>query len=170
MKTLFVLLVFIQFVTIAQTNWTTKSASIKFKIKNGGLIVDGTFFGFSSNIIFDENNLSASIIEGSVETKTIETGIGIRNNHLKKDEYFSADKYPKITIKSTKIEKDAAGLKGVFQLTIKGITKKMEIPFTFENNTLNSTFTIQRSDFKVGSSSWVMADDVILTIKIDIAK
>ena len=161
--------------TMAQTNWTVTNSEITFKIKNAGFKVDGSFKGFSAQILFDPTKLSESSILASVETKTINTGIGMRDKHIKKEEYFNAEKYPKITMKSVKfIDKGKNNYIGSFQLTIKSITKTIDIPFTFVENvsigTFNGSFEINRQEYTVGGNSWTMSDNVIVNIKINANK
>lgn len=169
-KSIFILFVLFQFAAIAQNAYSVESSSIKFAIKNAGLTVNGTFAGFKSTIIFDGTNLSTATFDAQVEVKTIETGIGLRNNHLKKAVYFDAEKYPIISMKATRVEKKESGFLGYFSITIKGTTKLVEIPFTFDGNRFKAVFSINRLDFKVGGSNVVMADDVTVLLDILVKK
>jgi polyisoprenoid-binding protein YceI len=168
-------IVFVLFLVLSVTGFAQvtkiKSADITFKIKNAGLTVDGKFAGFSAQIQFDPARLSESHIQASVDTKTIDTGIGLRDNHLRKEEYFGVDKFPKIQMNSVKfVAKGGNAYVGTFQLTIKNVTKSVEIPFTFtENNGLSEfkgSFTINRRNYNVGGNSWTMVDNVILNIAV----
>ena len=49
--------------------------------------------------------LPASSFNVSVDVNTINTGVDSRDSHLKKEEYFNAEKYPTINFASTSIEK-----------------------------------------------------------------
>ncbi|MCU0391646.1 MAG: YceI family protein [Thermoflexibacter sp.] len=153
----------------AQKQWQIQTSAVTFKIKNAGLTVDGAFGTVTATILFDKNNVEDTKIEASLETKTIDTGITSRDNHLKKPDYFDVIKYPKISMKSKKITKLADGsYEGIFDLTLKGVTKEIKIPFTFIENpnsaTFTGQFTINRRDYGVGGSSWIMSDNA--TIKI----
>ncbi len=146
----------------------TKS-SVVFHIKNLGITIDGTLAGFKGSINFDPANLAASTIEASVETNTIDTDNGTRNDHLKSDSYFDVTKYPAINIKSVSFKhKSGNNYSGTFNLTIKSVTKTVEVPFTCieTSNTLayKGNFQIERTDYGVGSSSLVMSS----TVRIDI--
>src|SRR6478609_1115178 len=88
----------------AQTKWTPVSSVISFKIKNAGIWVDGSFSGLTGTVLFDPEHLSHSSIEASVNAASINTGIELRNNHLKKEEYFNVEKFPRISMKSTSFE------------------------------------------------------------------
>ena len=159
----------------AQTQWNMGKSSITFKIKNAGLTVDGSFGGLAAELKFDANHYAKSSIEASIDVNTINTGIGLRNNHLKKENYFNVSKYPKIILKSTLFSKESDGtFKGHFKLTMKGITKDILIPFSYTesgNTTIfKATFIINRKDYNVGGNSWTMSDDVAIMLLINAAK
>jgi polyisoprenoid-binding protein YceI len=154
---------------------TVTKSSVTFHIKNLGITVDGLFAGFKGDIKFDPANLAGSTIEASVETNTIDTDNGTRNDHLKSDSYFDVAKYPTITMKSTAFKhKIGNSYSGTFNITIKDVTRSVEIPFTYTEtgNTANfkSNFQVERSDYGVGGKSLVMSDDVKIDIDVTTAK
>ena len=61
-------------------------SSIKFKIKNLGISVTGSFTGLKGKIQFDPANLGKSSIEATVEASSVNTGIDLRDDHLRKEE------------------------------------------------------------------------------------
>jgi polyisoprenoid-binding protein YceI len=172
--TLFAVISF--FTAIAQSQvWKVTNSKITFKIKNAGLTVDGTFKGLEAEISFDPAKAYGNKIEASIDVKTINTSIDTRDKHLKKEEYFDAEKFPKITMTATSFSKGSDGaFKGFFNLSIKGTTKTVPVIFTFtETNgkaTFSGTFKINRLDYKVGESSWIMSDDVNMTIVVEAEK
>ncbi|RYY33250.1 MAG: YceI family protein, partial [Sphingobacteriaceae bacterium] len=79
-----------------------------------------------------------------------------------------------LTMKSTSIQKKGSGFLGKFNLTIKGITKPIDMPFTYNETNgkaeFNGSFKIKRKDFNVGGNSMVLGDEVTITIKAVTAK
>ena len=158
-------------VSFSQTSWEPKTALVSFKIKNGGITVEGNFTGLVAKINFDANNFSKGSIEASVKVSTIKTGIDLRDSHLKKSEYFNETKYPKITLNSTSFSKKKDGtFIGIFNLKIKDVTKEVSIPFTYKEDgnecSFKGTFSINRLDYKVGESSWTMSNSVNISISL----
>jgi polyisoprenoid-binding protein YceI len=154
---------------------TVTKSSVAFHIKNIGITVNGLFAGFKGDIKFDPANLEGSTIEASVETNTIDTDNGTRNDHLKSDSYFDVAKYPTITIKSTAFKhKFGNSYSGTFNLTIKDVTKSVEIPFTCTETgsaaSFKGNFQVERSDFGIGGKSLVMSDDVKVDIDVTTAR
>jgi polyisoprenoid-binding protein YceI len=147
------------------------NAQVTFKIKNAGFWVTGKLGGFQGEIQFDANNLAQSSLTASVDARTIDTDNSLRNRHLKeKSEFFDVAKYPSISMKSTKLEKTSTGFSGTFLLTMKGVTQAVNIPFTVSKNaestTLSGTFSINRRDWKVGGSSFLMSDTAVISLQV----
>ena len=148
------------------------SSSVGFGIKNFGVTVSGTVKGLKGNIHYEPGNLATAAVSVSVDARTINTGIDMRDNHLKKDDFFYVDSFPTITFKSTKVTpSNKDGYLFIFgDLRIKGVTKPVSFPFQATPNgegyTFTGTFTINRRDFEVGGSSISMSDQAKVTLKI----
>jgi polyisoprenoid-binding protein YceI len=159
----------------APGNWKLSSSAVTFKIKHAGLVVNGSLAGTQADINFDPVNPAQSSIVASLETGTIETGIALRNKHLRKEQYLYVDKYPRITVRSTKIEKTGTQTYlGYFDLTIKETTKNIQVPFNFTEKAnggdFKGEFKINRLDYKVGESSWLMDNEVIVSIQLNVTR
>jgi polyisoprenoid-binding protein YceI len=158
------------FIVTAQKNWNAVTQDISFKIKNAGITVNGTFDGGHAELFFSPDHLSASSLKARVEVKTIKTGIGLRDEHLKGETYFNADTFKTINIESKSLYIKGNNYAGMFNVTIKGVTKQIEIPFEFnqiaDEAVIKGSFTLNRRDFGVGGKSLTMSDEV--TVKIEI--
>jgi polyisoprenoid-binding protein YceI len=159
------------FLLTETSTWKVKSSAITFKIKNAGLNVDGSFTGLEADIKFNPLKPEETLIKASVNSKSVNTGNNMRDEHLRKPEYFDVDKFPKILLQSTKIEKTGpVTFKGTFNLTMKGITKEVIIPFTFmkipEKTELKGSFSINRRDFGIGGKSISMSDNVTIGLSV----
>ncbi|MBL0329600.1 MAG: YceI family protein [Bacteroidetes bacterium] len=174
MKLLFVKYVFALlpfFFVMDNTAWKVKSSSITFKIKNAGVSVDGSFTGLVADIKFNPLKPEEAVITASVNSKTINTDNSMRDEHLRKAEYFDVEKFPKITLQSVKIEKTGPiTYKGLFKLTMKGVTKEVIIPFNFmkipEKTEFKGSFSINRRDYGVGGNSISLSDNATINLSI----
>ncbi|MBX9850996.1 MAG: YceI family protein [Cytophagaceae bacterium] len=167
------------FSTIAfSQNWElNKPASkISFVINNAGMSVDGSFSDFSGSMVFNPADIAHARISGEVKVSTINTGNEKRDNHLRGDTYFNSERFPVMTFVSKKITATSDNNKYILtgDLKIKGITKEVSIPFTFieKNNEGNftCTFIIDRLDYGVGNSSWILSDKVVINLNIQVSK
>ena len=111
--------------------------------------VQGTISGFKSEANYDPAKLEQSVFNGSVAVETISTGNFLRDWSLKKSKYFNADEYPEISFRSTSIRATDNGFKVTGNLSIKGISKEIDIVFEESGNKLYGKFSIYSSDFGV---------------------
>lgn len=155
--------------------WRVLSSTIKFKVKNAGFTVDGTFGELVAKVNFDPAKNYGNVIEASIDAKTINTGNTTRDGHLKKEEYFNVLKYSKIIMKATVFSKQADGsFKGYFSLTIKDKSKDIVVPFNFTEKdgkgVFKASFAINRLDFEVGSSSVILSNNVTVMLEVNVIK
>lgn len=134
----------------------------------------GTIGGFEATILFDKDHLATSSIEASVNVNTINSESDMRDEHLKKEDYFDAEHYPKISIKSVSFKtKNASNYTGQFNVTIKGKTKLVELPFTYvvsgSTAVFKGSFKFNRLDFAIGDKSMVLSNEVTITLNVETA-
>lgn len=150
-------------------------SAVNFTIKNLGINVTGKFTGLTGSIIFDPENLSESKFSVSVNAASIDTDIKARDNHLKKEDYFYVERYPRISFISKTITKEGAGkYKVTGILEIKGTSK--EIDFIFTANLITNGyvfkggFKMNRKDFKVGGKSLILSDQLSVNLSVTAQK
>lgn len=91
--------------------------------------VPGRFTAFEGVIVFDEKDPSKSSVTATIKTASITTDNEGRDKHLKSPDFFDAEKYPEIKFVSKKVEKRGDKWVAVGDLTMKDVTKQVEIPF-----------------------------------------
>lgn len=146
-------------------------SAIRFTIKNFGINTSGIFSGINGTIHFDANDISNAAFNVRLNAASVDTDNNTRDNHLKKEEYFNVKQYPYISFSSTAVKKMSDGrylLQG--NITIKGVTKPVAIPFSVmpQNDDLLFTgdFQLNRRDFKVGGKSIVLSDNLTITLSV----
>lgn len=146
-------------------------SKISFVIKNMGLNVDGTLQGLKGKIYFDPKKPSLSSFDMTVDVNTINTGIEKRDKHLKTEDFFDAEKYPVINIKTTKILPKGNNIffaQGV--LTIHGISKNIQFDFIAKPQAdgyiFSGGFPLNRRDYNVGGSSMTMSDNLKVSLYV----
>jgi len=156
--------------TIAQGWQPTDKYNIGFSSNDAG----GVFKKFSGNIIFDEQNTTASAFDVTIDAASINTGNGLQNKHAKSDEWFDVVKYPVIRYVSKKIVKTAAGYQVTGDLDMHGVKKELAIPFVFRKtgNTavFTGSFSINRSDYHIGKPGGEVAESIKVDITVPVVK
>jgi polyisoprenoid-binding protein YceI len=140
--------------------------------------VTGRFTDFSGTIYFDEKDISRSWAKGSIKVASIDTDNEKRDDHLRSADFFDAAKYPEITFATKKIVKKGEDLVAVGDLTIKGVTKEVEIPFKVlgvitdpmgnKRLGLEASLTINRQDFGVNWNRTLDSGGVVVSNTVHI--
>lgn len=167
--------------TFAQTTWQPDPAhtQVSFGVIHMGISeIEGKFDKFDGSIIASKDDFSDAQYEMVMEVPSINTGIEMRDNHLRSADFFDAEKYPKMTFKSTSSRKIAENKYEVTgDLTFHGITKPVTLEVWYrgtvenpQNGVISSGFAIsgnvKRSDYNLGSGfpEAVLSDNVVLDI------
>lgn len=104
---------------------------IGFTIRHNELtLVGGRFKDFTGTIHFDDKDISKSSVEFKAKVESIDTGVANRDNHLRTADFFEVAKYPEMTFTSKKVERKGKGYILTGDLTLKGVTKEVMLPFT----------------------------------------
>lgn len=159
-KLLFLFLIFTGAeIASAQYKPVDQGSTLTFKIGNFGFDVKGTFNGFQGTVNFDPKNPANSNFEVSIDAGSVNTDNGMRDKHLKDQDYFDVKNYPRISFLSEKIAAKNGDYIINGKLTIKGKSKEVSFPFTgvpTDNGfVFKGSFKINRKDFGIGGTSTI---------------
>lgn len=167
---------------------TAQAAPVTYKIDPGhtNVLFSWNHFGFSNptanlglgegTIVFDDKDPAKSSVEVTLPLADLDTHVPALDEHLKKPDFFDADKYPAITFKSTNVQ--AAGgnkFKVTGNLTVHGVTKPVVLDATLNKSGehpmtkaqtvgFDATATLKRSDFGVGAYVPNVSDEIQIRI------
>lgn len=88
--------------------------------------VHGKFNEFSGSVVVDGKAIKEA--KGTIQVKSIDTGIAKRDEHLRKPDFFDAEKYPAITFTTKKVEKQGDENVVVGDFSMRGVTKEISLP------------------------------------------
>jgi polyisoprenoid-binding protein YceI len=163
-------------------------SEIKFRVKHLMISnVTGEFKTFDATIVAQNEDFSDAQISFEADVNSISTNQEQRDAHLKSDDFFNAEQFPKMTFQSTSVTKTGEGellVKG--NLTIRDVTKEVELKaevggtmVDFYGQTkvgFDITGTIKRKDFNLKwdavteAGGVVVSDDVKLVLAVQFAK
>lgn len=92
--------------------------------------VHGKFNEFSGTVSLENNAIQAAT--GTIQTKSIDTGIARRDTHLRSPDFFDAAQYPTITFQSKRVEKRDGDTVLIGDFTMHGVTKEVALPVTLK--------------------------------------
>lgn len=171
-------------------NWKVDGAhsKVKFNVKYMAISeTEGEFKKFDGTATSAKADWSDLNVSFNVDVNSISTDNEMRDGHLKGDDFFNAEKFPKMSFKS-KTVKALGNNKFVMtgDMTIRDVTKSIEIPFSYGGtvkdpwgNTkagFKATSTINRKDFGLkykdaaATGEAIVGDDVTFTIDLVLIK
>ena len=170
----------------AQTStWKIDPAhsSVNFEISHMAVShVHGSLTNVSGIVELNDKDITKSSVEATIDTTTVSTGVVMRDNTLKSDDFFNVQKYPQITFRSSSLRRNKRTVQLLGNLTLNGATRSVTLdldgpspPQTMSGKTISgfsATGLIRRSDFTFGSSKFntVIGEDVKFTIDVEIEK
>ncbi|NNF19432.1 MAG: YceI family protein [Flavobacteriaceae bacterium] len=144
---------------------------VNFTIKNAGIPVNGTISNLRGNLQWNHNRPHKTLIRITADPTTIKTGIGIRDKHLQRADYFDVTSYPGIQMELLSLKKESKDTyTATFKLDIKEVTKEIEVPLkiTRENQQeyLEAEFELNRLDYLLGDKSIILSDTVNIMARV----
>lgn len=104
---------------------------VEFSIKFAFSRIKGRFTAGKGTIVYDEATPANSSITMVFESKSIDTGWGNRDRHLRTSDFFDVDKYPTMAFQTQRLTRTAKGWMAEGDLTMHGVTKRITMPFEF---------------------------------------
>lgn len=158
--------------------------TVAFTIKHQLVPVIGTFDEAQGQIQFDPDNLDASSISIVIPIRSINTRNKHRDQHLLSDDFFHVIEYPNMTFSSTEvIHKGGNEYVARGKLTIKDVTKEIELPFVFKGTAdhpfkknlevagFEAKYSLDRLEYNVGDGTWyergLTGKDVDITLYVE---
>jgi polyisoprenoid-binding protein YceI len=139
--------------------------------------VRGAFNEFEGTAVVDATGLSASSVSLTIKAASIDTRNEQRDGHLRSNDFLSMDENPQITFVSTAVEQTGpTEFEVTGDLTIKGVTNSITIPFEFEGVAkdpfgnervgFEGSVAINRKDYGVTWNATLETGGVLVSDKI----
>jgi len=172
------------------TTWQLDPAhsNAQFSVRHLGISnVQGEFTKLTGTVQLDDQDISKSTVNATIDVNSLDTRVQNRDNDLKSDHFFDVGKFPTITFQSTKIVSTGEGTaKMTGNLTLHGVTKEVTFDVTGPTKVIqvmgtrrgaSATTKINRQDFGMVFMSNAMpggdqmiGDLVTITLDIEMVK
>ncbi|NWG70675.1 MAG: YceI family protein [Parvularculaceae bacterium] len=138
-----------------------------------GKAFQGKFRKFEATIVFDPDNPATARIDVTVDMTSAVTGDKQRDSALPGSDWFKAKEFPVARYVARSVEKKPDGsYVAEGDLTIRGVTRRVPLPFTLtldgKKATAKGEASLIRSDFGVGQGEFADATWVGLGVKVTI--
>jgi polyisoprenoid-binding protein YceI len=140
----------------------------------------GRFSDVTGSIELDESDITRSRVDVEIGVDSITTHDERRDAHLRSDDFFAVETYPKMTFTSTQVEsngKDRLNVTG--DLTIRGVTRPVTLDVEFNGRATSpwgaeviaysAQTTINRKDFGLNWNVALEAGGVTVGDKVKIS-
>jgi polyisoprenoid-binding protein YceI len=139
--------------------------------------VRGSFKQFEGRLHLDGDDPSKSSGEVIIDAASIDTGSEQRDEHLRSNDFFEMTVYPQIVFRSTLIvPTDENEFLVIGELTIKGVTRKLELDVQFSGAALDpfgntrvgfeASGAISRKDFGITWNAPLEGGGVLVSDKV----
>lgn len=195
-KVMFALFSLVATLTFAQApvkadpnTWTLDKshANVKFTVTHMVISeVEGTFKVYDGTIVSSKPDFTDAKIDFSVDVASINTENEGRDKHLRSDDFFNAEKFPKMTFKSTSFKKTGDKtyvLEG--DLTIRDVTKRVKFDVVYGGQAVawgktkagfKASGSINRTEYGLKWNSlteaggMVVSEDVAINLNLEFEK
>ena len=154
----------------------------RFEYNHFGYSTQTSRFDKTSGKITLDRATNEGLIDVVIDTKSVNTGSSLFNEHIQGEDFLDTTKYPVITFKSKNLKFEGDKLVAVDgDLTIKGITKQVTLNVTSLNCKphplrkkdacgANASTKIKRSEFNAGKFAPAVSDEITLIIPVEAMK
>jgi polyisoprenoid-binding protein YceI len=150
--------------------------------------VRGQFAGIVGVAHFDPNRIAASSVEATIDCRTLNTGVGKRDDQMKGPDFFDTRRYPAMVFKSKRVQKTGPEKLSVTgDLTINATTREVVLDVDGpsapvkdaqgrEKIGLSAAARINRKDFGIvwneilEGGGLAVADQVAITLDIEMIR
>lgn len=140
--------------------------------------VRGTFEEFTGQIVTEDDPVQ-STVTAIVEMASVDTGVEMRDNHLRSGDFFGVEENPKMTFVSTTLRQDGDRWVLTGDLTIRDITKAVELELSYlgvdptgmEGESrigFEASTSINRKDFSVNWGLVTEGSKIMVGDRVDI--
>jgi len=160
---------------VEYSNVIAEKSQIVFTSKQMGVPVDGKFGKFAATLNFDPAKAEAAKAQIDIDLASVDAGSKDANDEVVGKGWFNVKEFPKARFATTSVKalgNNRFEAKG--QMTIKGKTREMTVPFSYKadgaNGVFEGTLPLQRTQFGIGEGPWadtsVVADEVPIKFRL----
>jgi polyisoprenoid-binding protein YceI len=140
--------------------------------------VRGYFETFEGSLTLDGSDPAKSTANVTIQAASFDTGVPDRDGHVRGSDFLDVENFPTLTFVSTAVSQHGDDYTMIGDLTIKGVTKPVELAMEFEGSSqdpfgntragFTGTTTISRKDFGLSWNAVLETGGVLISDKVKI--
>lgn len=146
-------LVLVAGISYAQTTWVIDQAHSNIGFTVSHMVIsetEGNFKDFDATVSSKTEDFDGADVEFTAQVASIDTDNAKRDEHLRGDDFFNAEKYPQIKFKG-KIKKTGTKYQLIGDFTMRDVTKKVTFDVNY-NGTIKDPWGNIKSGFKINGT------------------
>ncbi|HJV54947.1 MAG TPA: YceI family protein [Methylomirabilota bacterium] len=130
-----------------------EASEITFRATSRLMNAEGHFGRFSGDVVADPAGPTGARINLTIDAASLETGIEMRDKHLRSADFFDIERFPTIAFQSVRVE--AAGRRATVmgRLTLHGVTREIAVPVDVQ---ITETALVASGEFIVNRGEYAM--------------
>jgi len=137
----------------------SEASEVGFKATSRLMDADGKFSRLTGEVTLDPKDPATAMITLTIESASIDTGIGMRDKHLRSADFLDVARFPTMTFESRRVEVEGRRATVTGRLTLHGVTREIVVPVDvqFSESALVATgeFKLNRRDYGINYSSFL---------------
>jgi polyisoprenoid-binding protein YceI len=163
------------------SNWKIDAAhsGINFSIRHLISKVRGRFAKYSGAVDFDDDDLTRSVVQATIDASSIDTGVQQRDAHLRSADFFDVERFSELRFRSRRIEKiEDARYRVIGELTMRDVTREVSLdveyggrakdPWGNERIGFVAKAVLSRKDFGLEWNQMLEAGGVLVGDRVDV--
>ena len=134
-------------------------SDVGFRATSRLMDANGKFSRVTGEVTLDPKDPGTTMITLTIESASIDTGIGMRDKHLRSADFLDVARFPTMTFESQRVEVVGRRATVTGQLTLHGVTREIVVPVDvrFSESALEATgeFQLNRRDYGINYSSFL---------------
>lgn len=130
-----------------------EASEITFRATSRLMNAEGHFGRFSGDVVADPAGPTGARINLTIDAASLETGIEMRDKHLRSADFVDIERFPTIAFQSVRVE--AAGRRATVmgRLTLHGVTREIAVPVDVQ---ITETALVASGEFIVNRGEYAM--------------
>lgn len=146
-----------------------EASEVGFKATSRFMNANGKFSRFAGDVVVDPKDPATAKVRVTIEAASIDTGIGMRDNHLRSSDFFDVERFPTVTFESQRVEMAGRRATVTGRLTMHGVTREIVAPVDVQMSetalVATGELVLNRNDYGINYSSFLnpIGNDVRVT-------
>lgn len=105
-----------------------EASEITFRATSRLMNAEGHFARLSGDVVVDPAVITGARITLTIDAASLDTGIEMRDRHLRSADFFDVERFPTIAFQSVRVESAGRRATVVGRLTLHGVTREIAVP------------------------------------------